>query len=148
ADRALIDADGNPAPPVVLHPIPDKATAVARITAEIVSLIHRPPALVKDGTASPLGPGDVFVLTRSTKESNEVAAALRAAGVPGVLYQQGGLLQSAEAGELLDVRAAVEAPRDPRTRRRAFATRFFDVSLAELPGLDRAGDDHPYVARL
>jgi exodeoxyribonuclease V beta subunit len=146
ARRRLVDAADADVAPVVLHPV---GGAIApRFGDEIAALLAAPPVL-RDGDARrPLRASDVFVLTRSTQESTDVAEALRARGVPCALYRQEGLFQTDEAGEVLDLLGAIAAPRDAGRRRRAFATRFFDVALADLAALDRAGDAHPYVERL
>ena len=114
-----------------------RAALAARISREISHLIT-------GGTR----PEQIFVLTRTVKESRQMAERLRADGVRAALYQQEGLLQTAEAAEVRDLFAAIAAPRDRSARLRAWQTRFFAVGLGELEVLADAGDGHPLVERL
>ncbi len=114
-----------------------RAALAARISREAAALV-----------AGGVRPEQIFVLTRTVKESREMAERLRADGVRCALYQQEGLLQTAEAAEVRDLFAAIAAPRDRSARLRAWQTRFFAVGLGELEGLADAGDGHPLVERL
>ena len=114
-----------------------RAAWAARIGREIAELV-----------AGGVRPEQIFVLTRTVKESRQMAERLRADGVRCALYQQEGLLQTAEAAEVRDLFAAIAAPRDRSARLRAWQTRFFAVGLGELEGLAAAGDGHPLVERL
>jgi exodeoxyribonuclease V beta subunit len=114
-----------------------RAALAARISREIAGL-----------TAGGVAPEEIFVLTRTVKESREMAERLRSDGVRCALYQQEGLLQTAEAAEVRDLFAAIAAPRDRSARLRAWQTRFFAVELGALEPLAEAGDGHPLVERL
>ena len=114
-----------------------RAALAARISREIADL-----------TAGEVAPEQIFVLTRTVRESREMAERLRADGIRCALYQQEGLLQSAEAAEVRDLFAAIAAPRDRSARLRAWQTRFFAVELGALEAVADAGDGHPLVERL
>jgi exodeoxyribonuclease V beta subunit len=84
---------------------------------------------------------ETFVLTRTRRESEAVAAALAARGVPHVLYNQEGLYETAEARQLRDLLSAIADPQDPAKRLRAWLTPFFGLRLADLPGAVAGGAD-------
>ena len=97
--------------------------------------------------ASPPVPFErVHVLTRSNAESQQVAATLRARGIPHVLYNQEGLYKTPEAVHVRDLLAAVDDPRDPARRLRAALTPFFGYALDDLPAL--AANPAPLEDRL
>jgi exodeoxyribonuclease V beta subunit len=126
----------------------NKGALVEAIGAEIERLRAAPPVWHVRGTARPFSLGQVLVLTRANKESAEVAAALRARGLPCALLEAEKLFETREASELAAVLAAVAAPRDRSARLRALRTRFFDVPWAELMRVVDAPDHHPAIARL
>jgi len=86
-----------------------------------------PPVWRSHGTVRPFALDQVMVLTRSNRESAEVASALRARGLPCALVEPEKLFKTREASELACVLAAIAAPRDRSARMRALRTRFFDV---------------------
>jgi exodeoxyribonuclease V beta subunit len=91
---------------------------------------------------------NIHVLTRSNTESQQVAATLRARGIPHVLYNQEGLYKSPEAAHVRDLLAAIEDPRDPARRLRAALTPFFGHLLDDLPALAATPTAHPLEERL
>ncbi len=132
-----------------------KATADANrvalagaIGAAIEALRAAPPAWHVRGVARPFALDQVMVLTRANRESAEVAAALRARGLPCALVEPEKLFKTREAIELACVLAAIAAPRDRSARLRALRTRFFDVPWAELMQVVDAPDHHPVIARI
>lgn len=127
-----------------------KRALMGAIVAEIRSVIDpaRPLFLRGGRSERPLGPGDVFVLTRTNRESLEVGTGLRAAGIPFAFYKQDGLYQTVEAGEVLDLLRAVLEPRDRTARDRAWITPFFDLALPDLAACDDPPADHPLMAPL
>ena len=155
---AAVDASGREVAPLSVLHVPDAAQLdAASLRARLAErMVDEIAAVV--GAAGPerrlwlagraLGPGDVFVLTRTTAESREMAERLRRAGIPCALYQQEGLLQTDEAAEVRDLLAAIAAPREASARLRAWQSRFFAVPLAELSSLASAGESHPLVQRL
>jgi exodeoxyribonuclease V beta subunit len=90
---------------------------------------------------------EIFVLTRTRKESQAVADALATAGIAAVLAVQEGLYETDEAAHVRDLLRAIGDPHDPAKRLRAWLTPFFGLSLADLPAA-MAGADQPLVDRL
>jgi exodeoxyribonuclease V beta subunit len=115
---------------------------------EIEKLRAAPPAWTCRGSAPPFALGQVMVLTRTNKDSVEIAAALRSRGLPCALVEPDRLFRTREASELADVLATVAAPRDRSARLRALRTRFFDVPWAELAQVVDAPDHHASIARI
>ena len=97
-------------------------------------------------TPSPLR--EIFVLTRTNAEAQQIATTLRGRGLPHVLYNQEGLYKTEEARQLRDLLAAVDDPRDPTRRLLAALTPFFGLSLADLPTLVASPASHPLEERL
>ncbi|MDB4981680.1 MAG: Exodeoxyribonuclease beta chain [Myxococcales bacterium] len=91
---------------------------------------------------------EIFVLTRTNAESQQVAATLRDRGLPHVLYNQEGLYRTEEARHLRDLLAAIDDPRDPTRRLLAALTPFFGLSLEDLPALAANPAGHPLEERL
>lgn len=158
-------ASGRPVVPIQLfhitpptEPRPGKLTAdrlrqtlLARITAEIRRLLYDEDHALcvgDPGQEEPIQAGDIFILTRTTTESNDVAAHLRQAGLPCAIYKQEGLLQTREALEVRDLLAGIAEPRSRSARFQAWNTRFFGVTLSDLPHLGELPETHPLVARL
>lgn len=125
-----------------------KAAVRAGIAAEAWRLIDEAPPFGRAGHERPLRPGDIFVLTRSFRETVEVSEALRAAGVPCALYKVDGLFQTREAADIRDLLRAIAAPRQQSERLKAWQTPFFEVPLAELLHARDLPDTHPLVERL
>ena len=126
----------------------NRAALCGAIGEAIAGLRAAPPAWSARGVPRPFALGQVMVLTRSNRESAEVAGALRARGIPCALVEPERLFKTREASELACVLAAVAAPRDRSARMRALRTRFFDVAWAELMQVVDAPDHHPLIARL
>jgi len=142
-------------PPVAVFAFAAKGTneavrvAHARAIGEAVEQLRAaPPSWARRGEVQPFRLGDVMVLTRTNKDSAEVAAALRARGLPCALVEPDRLFHTREAAELASVLAAIAAPRDRSARLRALRTRFFDVPWAELAQVVDAPDHHPLIARI
>jgi exodeoxyribonuclease V beta subunit len=91
---------------------------------------------------------EIFVLTRTNAESQQIAATLRDRGLPHVLYNQEGLYRTEEARQLRALLAAIEDPRDPTRRMLAALTPFFGLSLEDLPALAADPTSHPLEERL
>jgi exodeoxyribonuclease V beta subunit len=90
---------------------------------------------------------EIFVLTRTRKESEKVAEKLGARGIPAVLAVQEGLYETDEARQVRDLLRAIADPRDPAKRLRAWLTPFFGLALGDLPAAV-AGADQPLIDRL
>jgi exodeoxyribonuclease V beta subunit len=91
---------------------------------------------------------EVFVLTRTNAEAQQIATTLRARGLPHVLYNQEGLYKTEEARQLRDLLAAIDEPRDRARRLLAALTPFFGLTLADLPALAADATSHPLEERL
>jgi len=114
----------------------------------IEGLRAAPPAWRVRGVARSFALDQVMVLTRSNRESAEIAAALRARGLACALVEPEKLFKTREAIELACVLAAVAAPRDRSARMRALRTRFFDVPWQDLMQVIDAPDHHPQIAQI
>jgi exodeoxyribonuclease V beta subunit len=124
-------------------------TALAGAIGEAIEALQAaPPPWSARGVAPPFTLDQVMVLTRANRESAEIAAALRARGLPCALVEPERLFKTREASELACVLAAIAAPRDRSARLRALRTRFFDVAWSELMNVVDAPDHHPLIARL
>ena len=115
-----------------------------QLASTLAGLLARPPRF--DG--HPVCARDVLVLVRTSGDARDAARFLDEAGVPYAFYRQDGLFQSTEAADLRDVLAAVAAPHDTSKRLAAFATPWFDVSLAQLPFYRALSSEHPLLRRL
>jgi exodeoxyribonuclease V beta subunit len=91
---------------------------------------------------------EVFVLTRTNAEAQQIARTLRDRGLPHVLYNQEGLYKTDEARQLRDLLAAIDDPRDPARRLLAALTPFFGLTLTDLPALAADPESHPLEERL
>jgi exodeoxyribonuclease V beta subunit len=160
-DLVARDGRGRAVPPVcVLHVKPEQGklraeamrqVLLGRMAGEIRALLHDPAAALLVGppdAPAPIKAGEIFVLTRTTAESNEVAERLRQAGVPCAIYKQEGLLQTREAREVRDLLCGIAEPRNRSARFQAWTTRFFGATLSDLPHLAELPENHPFVARL
>jgi len=161
-DVAARDGAGAVPPPVTVLEVVaengDKVPAAALKEAVIGAVVDEIAALLgderralwvtKNGAERRVRARDLFVLTRSNEDSDDVAAALRARGLPCAVYQREHLFAGAEADEVADLLEAIAAPRDRSARLRAWTTAFFDIPLADLGGLADLPDDHRLVASL
>lgn len=148
-----VTCDGG-RPPVTVFaltagkPDPSREAHARAIGHEIERLRSAPPVWQSRGKAPPFSLGHCMVLTRTGKDSVQVAAALRARGLPCALVESDKLFETREAAELAAVLEAIAAPRDRSARMRALRTRFFDVPWAELMRVVDAPDHHPLIVRL
>ena len=124
-----------------------QALAMA-IGHEIEALRAAPPVWTSRGTQPTFSLGHCMVLTRTNRDSDGIAQALRARGLACALVEGDRLFETREAHELADVLAAVAAPRDRSARMRALRTRYFDVPWADLMRVVDAPDHHPLIAHL
>jgi len=107
------------------------------MAAEAHRLLYSGEPLLLDGR--PIGAGDVFFLSRSKSEADEMAGYLAAAGVPYAFYKQEGLLGGDEAWEILQLLRVIERPEARARQMGAAATAFFGGDLGRL----RPGEDPP-----
>ncbi|HEY0709465.1 MAG TPA: UvrD-helicase domain-containing protein, partial [Polyangia bacterium] len=151
---ALTDGAGAPAKSVVVFDVESsnpglltwqvKRAILTRMAEEVRDLLS-PAGTLHFGAAdapAQVRAGDIFVLTRTTRESREVGDALRAVGVPFAFFKQERLFETVEARDLLDLLLAVANPEDATARARAFITPFFGLGLADLAACEEldAGD--------
>ncbi len=108
-----------------------RATLARAIADEVAALLVAPGAPPAH---------EVFVLTRIRKESQAIATALAARGVPAVVYGQEGLYETDEARHVRDLLRAIADPHDPARRLRAWLTPFFALPITELPAAAAGGD--------
>jgi exodeoxyribonuclease V beta subunit len=158
-DRAALDREGRPIAPVVLLEVQpvrgkkprlvDVKRAIARRIAQETGRILASGMQVRKGDRlEPVRAKDIFVLTRSLTEGQEVGLALREAGIAHAYYKQDGLFQTAEAEHIRDLLAAVDDPHRLPRRLRAWMTPFFGLSLEELRRCQELPGTHPALARL
>ena len=91
---------------------------------------------------------DIYVLTRTNRDSAEIARYLRQAGVPYAFYKQDGLFQTREASYILDLLKGIDEPGRRSNRLKAWATSFFAVDHADLGRLDDQRASQPMFDRL
>ncbi len=130
-------------------PIDQVRIALQGAIGDAVEALRRdaPPWEIR-GVVQPFALSQVMVLARTNRDSTEIAASLRARGLPCALVEPERLFETREASELAAVLAAVAAPRDRGARLRALRTRFFDVPWSELQQVVDAPDHHPLMARI
>lgn len=126
----------------------NRRALAAAIATEIEQLRRTPIAWSSRGQSSDFSLSQVMVLTRTNKDSNEIAGALRSRGLACAVVESDRLFETREAAELASVLAAVAAPRDRSARMRALRSRFFDVAWDDLMQVVDAPDHHPLIARL
>lgn len=153
-------ADGRPLAPIALLAVAPalvsdgadatRAAIVEATADEIARLVGDPRHRIV-GTARgrdhEVGPGDIFVLTRTNAESIAAAAAIRRRGVPCAFHQAEHLFGTREAADVADLLAAIARPRDRTAQVRAWMTCFFDVDPEALARAREVPDDHPLAAR-
>jgi|GEM_PF-2108552 len=105
---------------------------VARTADEIAKL-------VEPDSGESVQPGEIYVLTRTNSEAEEVGDALADRGVPYAYYRKPGLFDTDEARDVLRLLRAIARPSDGTKRRKAMLTPFFGIRLHELDDYE-AGD--------
>ena len=121
------------------------------LVGEITGLLRDPARAIQLQTADgekPVSARDIFVLTRSIADADQVAAALRGAGVACALFKQEGLFHTPEALEVRDLLLGIAEPSSRAARLRAWETRFFAPTLVELAQMGEPPESHPLVTRL
>jgi exodeoxyribonuclease V beta subunit len=149
----------DPAPITVVRASAERASArslrygLGRFIAREIRAILNDPARaieISNMNCDPkrVAASDIFVLTRTIRESEEIGAHLRAHGVPFAFYKQEGLFQTSEASDILDVLGALADPSRRSNRLRAWGSPFFGVPYPELPGLLDPDAPHDLTDRL
>jgi exodeoxyribonuclease V beta subunit len=91
---------------------------------------------------------NIYVLTRTNRDSVEISNYLRDAGVPFAFFKQDGLFQTREAAYILDVLRGIEEPGRRSNRLKAWASPFFAVAYVDLARLDDERNGQPMLDRL
>ncbi|MGC2304990.1 UvrD-helicase domain-containing protein [Candidatus Binatus sp.] len=122
------------------------------IAHAIRRIIEKPDQAIKicdDGHAARnVTARDVYVLTRTNRDSVEIAKHLHQAGVPFAFYKQDGLFQTREASYVLDVLRGIDEPGRRSNRLKAWGSPFFAVDYADLARLDDDRNAQPMLGRL
>jgi exodeoxyribonuclease V beta subunit len=121
-----------------------------RIAQEIRGLLTEEAALhlASNSTNEKVQARDIFILTVSHRDGEEIGVYLREAGIPHAFYKQEGLFQRPEALDVRDLLAAIDQPQDRSRRFRAWLTPFFVVPLRALPDCGELPPDHALMERL
>jgi exodeoxyribonuclease V beta subunit len=121
------------------------ANAIRRIIKEPDHAIE-----IRDERSAPrkVTARDVYILTRTNRDSVEIAKYLGQAGVPFAFYKQDGLFQTREAAYVLDVVKGIEEPGRRSNRLKAWASPFFAVEYADLARLKDDRTTQPMLDRL
>ncbi len=91
---------------------------------------------------------DVYVLTRTNRDSAEIGEYLHQAGVPFAFYKQDGLFQTSEAADILDLLRGIDEPGRRSRRLKAWASPFFAVAYGDLARLDDERNSQPMLESL
>ena len=91
---------------------------------------------------------DIFVLTRTNVEAQEISAELDLRGIPQAFYKQEGLWRTTEADHIRVLLRAIDDPLDRIARMQACLTPFFGMTLRELETLGDPPQHHPVLGRL
>jgi exodeoxyribonuclease V beta subunit len=91
---------------------------------------------------------NIYVLTRSKRDSVEISKHLRDAGVPFAFYKQEGLFQTREASYILDVLRGIDQPGRRSNRLKVWASPFFAVDYADLARLEEERHAQPMLDHL
>ncbi len=102
-----------------------------------------------DGHDNAVRPGDIAVLVPSHAEANNVAEALRRAGIPAVRTRTGSVMQTPAAGQWRLLLAALAQPHDAPVVRAAALGWFLPTDIRSLAGSDDVLVAlHEHVARM
>ena len=158
-----VAANGNPIAPVTLikfEPRDERYKFSRRmreaigagIAGEIRRIISAPAHAIKIFDAGKelrrVSANNVYVLTRTNRDSAEISKYLRQAGVPHAFYKQDGLFQTREAAWILDLLRGIDEPGRRSNRLKAWATPFFAVDHCDLGRLDEERTRQPMLERL
>jgi exodeoxyribonuclease V beta subunit len=152
-ELALVRDEAEVAPVVVLDVQGEKGILTWQVKQALQArMVEQMQALLAPSGPSlrgkKLAPSDIYVLTRTTRESREVGAALRAAQLPFAYFKQEKLFSTIEAREVLDLLRAIADPDDQTARARAWITAFFGLSLPDLAACEDLPAGHPLVRLL
>lgn len=143
ADLALVDGAGAAVAPVVVLAVATQAPSLraARARAAIQTAIVDELRVLLDpgnplrllGNSDPkLRAREIFILTFTNTESQDMGRALAEAGIPFAFYKLGNLFTSPEAADVLALLRAVACPEDHNLRCLALMTAFFGLDLVDV----------------
>ncbi len=156
-------AEGKPIAPVTLVKFEPRAerykfsrrmreaigTGIARAIRRIISEPRHAIKLCEEGELLRLvSAKNIYVLTRTRRDSVEISNFLRHAGVPHAFYKQDGLFQTRAAAYILDLLRGIDEPGRRSKRLKAWATPFFAVDHCDLGRLDDQDNSQPMIERL
>ncbi len=149
---AGLEKEGTLLSPVHLFQLPKSGAKEAHLRAIVREAwrLLRPGAFcTREGLErTPLSARDILVLTRTTDEGSELAARLKAAGLPVQFHHKTDLFQTPQAQDVLTLLLAIERPEDPARRAAAWLSPFFDVPLYQLSNARELPGTHPLLKRL
>jgi exodeoxyribonuclease V beta subunit len=145
-DRRAVAANNKPIGPVTLMKFQPRdqrqkfsrrmREAIGKRIAEAIrQIIEEPKHAIEirdDAHRRKVTASDVYVLTRTNRDSVEIARHLREAGVPYAFYKQDGLFQTREAAYVLDVLRGIDEPGRRSHRLKAWNSPFFAIDYADL----------------
>lgn len=150
-----LTVDGTPLPPLEIKVQPLDAAMGRNNTNTIPSywtereLPRRVAADIRELLASgaevdgrPIRARDIAVLSRTNRQAQQVQAALRELGIPGVVYGDSSVYDTTECEELERVLSAVAEPTSTYLLRAALTTEMLGVSARELE--EMADDDEAW----
>jgi exodeoxyribonuclease V beta subunit len=110
-----------------------------RIATDIRALLDSGTTLREGESERPVHAGDIAVLTRTNRQAQQVQAALRKRGIPGVVYGDSTVFDTREADELRRVLAAVAEPSRVALVRAALTTELVGITANDLARMDETG---------
>ncbi len=111
---------------------------IADLVADDLARLLAGDTVIDGPGGGPLEPSDVAILVPKNTHTGWLQAALRRRGIPAVPWSQGSVFQSAEAGEMAAVIAAIADPANAGAMRSALATELLGLDAEELA---RLGED-------
>ena len=109
----------------------------AVVAQDIAQLLESGAMIGEPGNARPIHAGDVAVLVRKNAQAQQIQAALRRVGIPGVVYGDASVLQTREAQELTRVLGAIAEPTHNSLLRAAITTELLGVTADELDAMSQ-----------
>ena len=122
---------------------------IAQSIREIIAELDRVIEIREDQqTPRKVAARDIYVLTRTNRDSAEIGKYLRQARVPFSFYKQDGLFQTREAAYILDLLRGIDEPGRRSNRLKAWASPFFAVEYGDLARLDEERGSQAMLDRL
>ena len=92
-------------------------------------------------------PGDIYVLTRTNRECEQVGKALANKGIPYGFYRRPGLFKTDQALDIIRVLRAIARPSDRSRVKKAMLTPFFAIRLGEIRQYESASNSSRWTPR-